>query len=390
LALAQKVIDIFHSTPGVVDTDWYIEADQPKVRFVIDKEKAALHGISAETISDTLRIAVGGESVDLLHVPREKEDVNIVLQLPLASRTSPEELLALRVRSGDANALPEPGSTTGVPPLIPLRELVTVERTSTDKSIYHKNLMPVTYVIGDVAGVVESPVYAILKMNQSLRHLDASEFGGSGAKLKILNAVQPFTDQEPALKWDGEWHITIEVFRDLGLAFAAVLVLIYILMVGWFRSFLTPMIVCARSIGRVFHGDIHDRFHGRRGHRGAQFDYSCGLYRTTSARGPAAGRGGGRGGHGAIPAYPAHRAGGGGGCERDPTRPDFPGAGHFADGGQPGFDGHRAGGRAAALFHCFQQTPESLNRQIQISSWTTAAASVLPKLTRPANEGFLF
>jgi multidrug efflux pump subunit AcrB len=243
LALAQKVIDIFHKTPGVVDTDWYIEADQPKVNFVIDKEKAALHGISAETISETLRIAVGGESVDLLHVPREKEDVNIVLQLPLASRTSPEELLALRVRSGDANALPEPGSTTGVPPLIPLRELVTIEPTITDKSIYHKNLMPVTYVIGDVAGVVESPVYAILKMNQALRGLDTREFGGSGAKLKILNAVQPFTDQEPAIKWDGEWHITIEVFRDLGLAFAAVLVLIYILMVGWFRSFLTPMIV---------------------------------------------------------------------------------------------------------------------------------------------------
>jgi multidrug efflux pump subunit AcrB len=263
LALARKVIDIFHSTPGVVDTDWYIEADQPKVRFVIDKEKAALHGISAETISETLRIAVGGESADLLHVPREKEDVNIVFQLPLASRTSPEELLALRVRSGDANALPEPGSTTGVPPLIPLRELVTIERTITDKSIYHKNLMPVTYVIGDVAGVVESPVYAILKMNEALRKLDAREFGGAPASgtartvnvpkhamleagapsIKILNAVQPFTDQEPALKWDGEWHITIEVFRDLGLAFAAVLVLIYILMVGWFRSFLTPMIV---------------------------------------------------------------------------------------------------------------------------------------------------
>ena len=164
-----------------MDTDWYIEADQPKTRFVIDKEKAALHGISAETISETLRMAVGGESVDLLHVPREKEDVNIVLQLPLASRTSPEELLALRVRSGDANALPEPGTAAGTPPLVPLRELVTIEKTITDKSIYHKNLMPVTYVIGDVAGVIESPVYAILKMNQALRALDTREFGGSGA-----------------------------------------------------------------------------------------------------------------------------------------------------------------------------------------------------------------
>jgi multidrug efflux pump subunit AcrB len=259
LALARKVIEIFHNTPGVVDTDWYIEADQPKVRFVIDKEKAALHGISAETISETLRVAVGGKSVDLLHISREKEDVNIVFQLPLASRSSPDELLALRVRSGDANALPEPGSTADAAPLVPLRELVTVEPTITDKSIYHKNLMPVTYVLGDVAGSIESPVYAILKMNQALKKLDVSEGrvtrvpdltksqsengDSQSSSLRIYNAVQPFTDNTPAIKWDGEWHITIEVFRDLGLAFAAVLVLIYILMVGWFRSFLTPLIV---------------------------------------------------------------------------------------------------------------------------------------------------
>ena len=248
LKMAQKVIDIFHNTSGVVDTDWYIEADQPKVEFVIDKEKAALHGISAETISQTLKIAVGGASVDLLHVPREKEDVNIVLQLPLASRSNPEELLALRVRSGDANALPEPGliANGGQPqgsPLVPLRELVRVKNTITDKSIYHKNLMPVTYVIGDVAGVVESPVYAILKMNDALAKLDTREFGGDGSPLKIYNAVLPFSDQQPSMKWDGEWHITLEVFRDLGLAFAAVLVLIYVLMVGWFKSFLTPLIV---------------------------------------------------------------------------------------------------------------------------------------------------
>ena len=233
LALANKVIGVFKSTPGVVDTDWYIEADQPKARFVIDKEKAALHGISAETISETLRLAVGGAPVDLLHVPRDKEDVDIFLQLPRASRTTPDELLALRVRS----------SANPSAPLVPLRELVKVEQSFVDKSIYHKNLMPVTYVIGDVAGVVESPVYAILQMNKALQALDTREFGGSGAPLKIHNATQPFTDDAPSMKWDGEWHITIEVFRDLGTAFAAVLVLIFILMVGWFRSFLTPLIV---------------------------------------------------------------------------------------------------------------------------------------------------
>jgi len=267
-ATARQVRDIFKGTPGVVDVDWYLEADQPKARFVIDKEKAALHGISAETISQTLRIAVGGESVDLMHLPREKEDVNLVLQLPRSARTSPEELLALRVRSGDANALPEPG-TGGAAPLVPLRELVKVEHTLEDKSIYHKNLLPVTYVIGDVAGVVESPVYAIFEMNKKLEQLRVgssrreeapyqignrkSEIGNQSQSLltsaatglEIHNATMPFTDARPAMKWDGEWHITLEVFRDLGLAFAAVCVLIYVLMVGWFRSFLTPLIVMA-------------------------------------------------------------------------------------------------------------------------------------------------
>ncbi len=233
--LAQKVRDIFKQTEGVVDVDWYVEADQPQARFVIDKEKAALHGISAETISQTLKIAVGGESIGLLHVPREKDDVNIVLQLPRTARTSPEELLGLRVNAGQG--------ITGSAPLVPLREMVRIEHGVADKSIYHKNLMPVTYVIGDVAGVVESPVYAIFEMNQALQRLDIKKLGGADAKLKILNAAMPFSDHAPAIKWDGEWHITIEVFRDLGLAFAACLILIYVLMVGWFHSFITPLVV---------------------------------------------------------------------------------------------------------------------------------------------------
>jgi len=234
LALGKKVIEIFQHTEGVVDTDWYMEADQTKVRFLLDKEKAALHGISDEAIAQTLKMAVGGAAVDLLHLPREKEDVQIVVRLPQSLRTSPEDLLALRVRGANPAGA-----------LVPLRELVKVESGLADKSIYHKNLMPVTYVIGDVAGVVESPVYAIFKMNDALRRLDTKQFGGSGAALKIYNATQPFTQDEPSIKWDGEWHITIEVFRDLGSAFAAVLVLIFILMVGWFRSFLTPLVVMA-------------------------------------------------------------------------------------------------------------------------------------------------
>jgi multidrug efflux pump subunit AcrB len=228
-----------------VDVDWYWEEDQARQLFHIDKEKAALNGISAETISQTLRIAVGGETVDLAHFPSEKEPVEVVVQLPREARTDPEQLLGLRVRSGDANALPEAGDRGEAPPLVPLGELVTVEEDIIDKSIYHKNLMPVTYVIGDVAGQKESPVYAILEMNEALEKIDMAPYGAASSKLRVYNAKQPFLDIEPSMKWDGEWHITIEVFRDLGTAFAGCLILIYVLMVGWFRSFLTPLIVMA-------------------------------------------------------------------------------------------------------------------------------------------------
>lgn len=244
LKLAAEIKKIFEETPGVVDVDWYVEADQPKARFIVDKEKAALNGISADTIARTLSIAAEGQSVDLVHMPREKEDVNVFLQLANRDKSSPEQLLSLRVRSGDANALPEPGAKGGAP-LVPLRELVRVERTLEDKSIYHKNLMPAVYVLADVAGVVESPVYAILDMNRRIAKLQASDFGGVPGAVEVFNATLPFTDNAPAIKWDGEWHITLEVFRDLGLAFAAVLILIYLLMVGWFGSFVTPLVVMA-------------------------------------------------------------------------------------------------------------------------------------------------
>ncbi|MCB9655282.1 MAG: efflux RND transporter permease subunit [Deltaproteobacteria bacterium] len=243
-ALASAVRDIFEKTDGVVDVDWYVESDQQRTRFVVDQEKAALHGISTQTVVQNLAIAVSGLSVDLIHVPRDKESLDLMLEIPRDKRTLPEDLLGLQVRVGDANALPEhmPGESA---PLVPLRELVKIERSTDEKTIYHKNLMPVTYVVADVAGAIESPVYALLAMNKAIDKLDARDFGGANPKLSILNASQPFTDLEPSLKWDGEWHITIEVFRDLGLAFAAVLVLIYILMVGWFGSFKTPVIVMA-------------------------------------------------------------------------------------------------------------------------------------------------
>jgi multidrug efflux pump subunit AcrB len=239
--LAARVREIFQSSKGVVDVDTYEEDDQREFTFAIDHEKAALHGISAETIANTLRLAVSGLRVDIVHRSFEREDVALVVELPRERRTRPSDLLGLQIRVAHAQRAEEEYA----PPLIPLSELVTVQERVADKTRYHKNLLPVTYVIGDVAGEVESPVYAIQEMNGKLAALDMRDFGGSRSKLQVLNATLPFTTLEPALKWDGEWHITIEVFRDLGMAFLVVLVLIYILMVGWFGSLVTPVVVMA-------------------------------------------------------------------------------------------------------------------------------------------------
>ncbi|PTY00656.1 efflux RND transporter permease subunit [Opitutus sp. ER46] len=233
LALATKVREIFRATPGVVDVDWYIEDLQPKTILRVDKAKAALLGISESTVARTVQLAVQGYPATLLHSSADREDVSIVVELPRALRARPEDLLALPVRS----------EMNPQAPLVPLRELVTVESTTGERNIYHKNLQNVTYVTGDVAGVVESPVYAILAMNRALARLDGREFGGTQRAVRVYNATMPDSDREPALKWDGEWQVTIEVFRDLGLAFAAVLILIYMLMVGWFKNYITPLIV---------------------------------------------------------------------------------------------------------------------------------------------------
>jgi multidrug efflux pump subunit AcrB len=119
---------------------------------------------------------------------------------------------------------------------VALGELVRVEQLTSEQSIYHKNLMPVVYVTGDVAGAEESPVYAILKLNQAIEPVEVA----GRIWLGTLCSQSAFSSDKLAMKWDGEWHITYEVFRDLGLAFAAVLILIYILVVGWFQSFKHP------------------------------------------------------------------------------------------------------------------------------------------------------
>jgi multidrug efflux pump subunit AcrB len=228
IEIARQIRDLFERTPGVVDVDWSVEDDQPKYRITVEKAKAELNGISTEQVTRTVRLAVAGMPIGLLHRAEEKEDVPIVLRLPREERSSLTDLLSLKLMGAAGR-------------LVPLGEIARVEEVTADKSIHHKNLMPVVYVTADVAGEEESPVYAILKLNRALDVLRLPE----GYQLERYVARQPFLADRYAMKWDGEWHITYEVFRDLGLAFAAVLVLIYILVVGWFQSFKTPITIMA-------------------------------------------------------------------------------------------------------------------------------------------------
>jgi multidrug efflux pump subunit AcrB len=228
LDAARRILDVFARTPGVVDVDWYVEDPQPGFRFVADKEKAALHGISTGEMVDTLRVGLDGVSPGLAHLPAEKEDVPIVVRLPRHQRSGVEALAGLKLE-GAAGAL------------VPLSEVARVESTVESPFVYRKNLQRVVYVTGDVAGEEESPVYAILRMNRELDRLRLPD--GSGVPRYV--ASQPFLTDRVAMKWNGEWQVTYEVFRDLGLAFGAVLVLIYILVVGWFHSFRIPLVIMA-------------------------------------------------------------------------------------------------------------------------------------------------
>jgi multidrug efflux pump subunit AcrB len=226
--LARQVKSIFEHTAGVVDTDWYVEDPQPRLAMRVDEVKAAQHGIAVSDVARALSLASSGTQVGLLHDQSAREPVPAMVEMDRADRSSEQGLESIRL----------PGADGG---MVSLRELVIVEHKTIEPSIYHKNLRRVVYVTGDVAGGEESPVYAILKMNKDLDHLTLP----AGYTLARYNAAQPESTDHYSMKWDGEWHITIEVFRDLGIAFAAVLVLIYVLVVGWFRSFIVPLVIMA-------------------------------------------------------------------------------------------------------------------------------------------------
>jgi multidrug efflux pump subunit AcrB len=231
IANARLIRDLFDKAPSVVDVDWYMEEAHPRLVFRFEQEKAALNGISADQVERLVRIAESGVEAGLLHAPDEREDVPIRVRLPLGQRAEVSELLPLPLRAPDGSQ-------------VPLGELVRAELTPGEHSLYRKNLLPVVYVTGDVAGATESPVYAILELASEIAAMQPVG-AAPGEHLAVWSTRQPFSTLKPAMKWDGEWHITYEVFRDLGLAFAVVLILIYTLIVGWFRSLRTPFIIMA-------------------------------------------------------------------------------------------------------------------------------------------------
>jgi multidrug efflux pump subunit AcrB len=226
--LARQVKQIFSQTPGVVDVDWFVVAPEQQVDFAVDPEKAALAGLTPQQIASNVEIGVSGKDAGLLHDARSREDIPIRLRLPRADRASTADMANFRM------ATPAGGQVS-------LGELGSLSRGVIDQPIYRKNLRTVVYVTGDVSGAEESPVYAILKMKPQIEKLTAPD----GYKVTQYSTELPKSTEHYSLKWDGEWQITYEVFRDLGLAFAVVLVLIYVLVVGWFQSFLTPLVIMA-------------------------------------------------------------------------------------------------------------------------------------------------
>ncbi|MFZ4512566.1 MAG: efflux RND transporter permease subunit, partial [Geothrix sp.] len=223
--LATEVLGAFKSVDGIVDVDSTMNPTSPKLSLVLDREKAALHGVAPAHVIQTLSMAGYGYTAGTFHVLRGSSQVPVVVQLAPEKRQRLDQLLQL--------------SVPGARGMVPVRELVTVKEGLEDAAILHKNLMPVTYVFSDLAGAIESPVYALAALNKKI---DAMK-GTAGAPVPRLGLAHPENTESLSLKWDGEWHITLEVFRDLGMAFAAVLVLIFILVVGWFESFEVPWVI---------------------------------------------------------------------------------------------------------------------------------------------------
>jgi multidrug efflux pump subunit AcrB len=226
-AVARAMEQRFRATKDIVDIDSSVESDAPREVVVMDRVRAARLGVPQSAISDALAAAVSGLDATYLHDGASKYPRPVRLRLSAADQATTERLLALQVRGGQGQ-------------LVPLSELVQVQRASWDGAIHHKDLLPVVYVTGDESGKLDSPLYGMFDLvGQVKRNLVG------GQKLGQTFIAQPADTSQFAIKWDGEWQITYETFRDMGIAYAAGMVLIYLLVVAQFRSYLVPLVIMA-------------------------------------------------------------------------------------------------------------------------------------------------
>jgi len=226
LEVASEVRRVFEETPDIVDIDDSVEASAPQWIAHVDRARAALHGISQQSITAALATALGGSNSSYLHREDAKYAIPVRLQLPAAERAGPESALTLRLRAADGA-------------LLPLSELVTIEQSTREQAIHHKDLLPVVYVSGDMAGPLDSPLYGMQRIATRL-----SDTGVAAAPdLGQFLVNTPDNPYRYSLKWDGEWQTTYETFRDMGIAYTVGLLLIYLLVVAQFRSYLVPLII---------------------------------------------------------------------------------------------------------------------------------------------------
>ena len=226
IKVAQQVKQILENTTDVVDADWMVEDDQIEYRLEVDKEKAMLNGIAPQQIVGNVTYLLKEYPISNLYDETSNDNVDIVLSLRDRDKTSLVDIQNLKIKGSQDN-------------MIPISDLVKVNKETLQKTIYRKDQKRVVYVLADMAGVLESPVYAILGMNEKLQKLELPK----GYKINELYMDQPSNESDFTVKWDGEWQITLEVFRDLGTAFLVVIVIIYMLIVGWFQNFKTPLVM---------------------------------------------------------------------------------------------------------------------------------------------------
>jgi multidrug efflux pump subunit AcrB len=224
--IAHQVKEILEKTTDIVDVDWMVEDNQTEYKLEVDKEKAMLNGIAPQQIIGNLTYLLSELPVSSLYDEHAHDNVNIVLALDDKDKTSLDDIKNLKIKSSNGN-------------ILSVNDLVTVKKDSIQKTIYRKDQKRVVYVTADMAGALESPVYAILGMNEKLQKMQLPK----GYKVNELYTEQPSDESNFTVKWDGEWQITLEVFRDLGAAFLIVIVIIYMLIVGWFQNFKTPIVM---------------------------------------------------------------------------------------------------------------------------------------------------